>query len=333
MLAWLVDTIAAGQLADARGPRTPMALGLLAFAAGLLLAASAGGMAQFLAGRVLQGGGGGASFAAAYVAIARDYPDALRPRMMALTASVWILPAMVGPLASGAIAERMSWRVVFAGAVPLLGVAAWLVLPPLRPFAVRRPASDRSRFRPRCSWRSGSAWSWGRRACARWVCCGRCSRAESDSCSCSRRCAARRRPAPARRGPPMGMVARGLLAFSFFGTEAFVPLGAGDLRGATPTQAGLALSAGALGWIAASWTQDRIEVRRRRARTDSPHGRGGVLVSRARDRAGGADAPLSSQPFCWFRSAGRSPVLASALPTVRALCCALRRPLPPGRER
>jgi hypothetical protein len=64
----------------------------------------------------------------------------------------------------------------------------------------------------------------------------------------------------ARPGLPAGLATRGLVAFAFFGTEAFVPLGAGNLRGASPATAGLALTAGALGWIGASWLQERIEA-------------------------------------------------------------------------
>ena len=59
---------------------------------------------------------------------------------------------------------------------------------------------------------------------------------------------------------PAGLVVRALLGFSFYGTESFVPLGATELRGATPTAAGLALTTAALGWISASWTQDRLEA-------------------------------------------------------------------------
>jgi hypothetical protein len=64
-----------------------------------------------------------------------------------------------------------------------------------------------------------------------------------------------------RPGLPRSLLARGLLAFGFFGAEAYVPLGAGLLRGASPTRAGLALSTAALGWISASWAQDRLEAR------------------------------------------------------------------------
>ena len=146
MLAWLVGTTAGGLWADGRGPRPPMAAGLGAFGAGLLLAGSAHGMFQFLAGRALQGAGGGAVIAAAYVAIARGYPDAIRPRMMALTASTWILPAIGGPAISGAITQWIGWRYVFAGVVPFLALTAAVLLPQLRRFDVRAPLARGGRM-------------------------------------------------------------------------------------------------------------------------------------------------------------------------------------------
>ncbi len=263
MLAWLVGTIAAGQIADMHGPRRPMALGLCGFGGGLLLAASALGVPQFLLGRVLQGLGGGAMIAAAYVAIARGYPDHLRARMMAIASSVWILPAIVGPALSGAIAERASWRLVFAGIVPLLILVALLLLPPLGPLTVRqgKPMSSRIPAALQLALGTGIVLGvpnlhklnvWGRMALG--------------LLGLLVLLPALRTLLPSgtlvlRRGLPAGLMIRGLLAFSFFGTEAFVPLITGELRGASPAQAGLALSAGALGWIAASWAQERLDGR------------------------------------------------------------------------
>jgi len=266
MLASLVSTIAGGQMADAHGPFRPMALGLGAFGAGLLLAAAAGGMAQLLAGRALQGLGGGAMIAAVYVAIARGYPDAIRARMTAILASVWILPALVGPALSGAIVERASWRLVFAGLLPLLALAAWLVLPPLKKLAVvsalpAATAASRVPMAVRLAVGAGlvlaapSLRPWGLLAAAAVALAGGALLFPALKGLL---------PAGtllARRGLPTGLAVRGVLAFSFFGTEAFVPLGAGELRGATPSQAGLALSAGSLGWIATSWALDRLEAR------------------------------------------------------------------------
>jgi MFS family permease len=265
MLAWIVGTIAGGLVADARGPRAPMAAGLLAFGAGLVLAAAARGMLQLLAGRALQGAGGGAMVAAAYVAMARGYPDHVRPRMMALSASTWVIPAVVGPALSGAVAQWVGWRWVFLGILPLLAVTAVVVLPPLGRFAVRRPAADLARLSAAARLAVGAGLVLAAPSLSRWWA------AAALAAGTLLAVPALRALLPAgtvraRAGLPAGLAARALLAFSFFGTEAFIPLGAGSLRGATPARAGLALTAGALGWIAASWAQDRIEQR---------HGAGG----------------------------------------------------------
>lgn len=259
MLAWLVGTVLAGQLADSYGPRRPMALGLFGFGAGLLCSASAREMVQFLFGRVLQGWGGGCMLAAAFVAIARAYPDGQRSRMIALTSTVWILPAVGGPSLSGWVVEHVGWRLAFAGVVPLIALAAILVLPQLRALSVRRP----------------------------WVTSLRLSAAIRLACGMGVLVFALNHltdeplwaglgvglglglfiptlktllPAGTLRGRPvlpMGVLARGLLGFSFFGTEAFIPIASGELRGVSPMQAGLALSVAAFGWTTASWVLDR----------------------------------------------------------------------------
>ena len=263
MLAWLVGTIAGGLMADARGPRRPMAIGLLGFGGGLVLAGAAHGMAQFLGGRALQGAGGGAMIAGAYVAITRGYPDALRARMMALTASVWILPAIVGPALSGAITEWASWRWVFFAIVPLLGIVALLVLPPLRAFDQRQSVVVWPRMFSSLRVAAGS----GRvLAAPSLLAYGLVAAVAGVGIGFALLVPALRSLLPpgtlrSRPGLPAGLASRGLLAFSYFGTEAFVPLATGDLRGATPAEAGLALTAGALGWISASWIQDRLESR------------------------------------------------------------------------
>jgi MFS family permease len=263
MLAWMVGTIAGGLAADARGPRLPMALGLGAFAAGLALAGSAHGMAQFLAGRALQGLGGGGVVSASYVAIARGYPDALRARMMAVTASVWVLPAVVGPAASGAIAEWVGWRWVFAGILPFLAITALVVLPPLGRFAIRQPVAGGRRMLSVLGVATGAGLVIAAPDLVRF---GDAATIASAIVGIALMVPGLRALLPrgtftARPVLPAGLVLRGLLAYAFFGTEAFVPLGAGVLRGATPTQAGLALTAAALGWVSASWAQDRIEAR------------------------------------------------------------------------
>jgi MFS family permease len=64
-----------------------------------------------------------------------------------------------------------------------------------------------------------------------------------------------------RPGPPAVVAAIGLVAFGFFGTEAFVPLAITQVRGASLPVGGLALSAAAVTWTVGSWIQARLAPR------------------------------------------------------------------------
>jgi MFS family permease len=55
----LVGMVVSGQVCDRRGPRLPMVVGLGGFTAGLAVAGTATSMAQLVAGRCVQGFGGG----------------------------------------------------------------------------------------------------------------------------------------------------------------------------------------------------------------------------------------------------------------------------------
>jgi hypothetical protein len=58
-------------------------------------------------------------------------------------------------------------------------------------------------------------------------------------------------------GVPAAVALRGAMTMTFFGAEAFLPLGLTDVRGLSAGQAGLALTCGALGWAVGSWVQER----------------------------------------------------------------------------
>ena len=51
------------------------------------------------------------------------------------------------------------------------------------------------------------------------------------------------------------MLARGVLTFAFFGTDAFVPLVIQDVRHESVTYTGIVLTVSTLSWTAASWVQ------------------------------------------------------------------------------
>ena len=93
LLASLVGIVLAGHRADDVGPAQPLVVGIAVFGAGLVIVGGATSMAMVVAGRVVQGFGGGAVPAVAYVGIGRCYPAELRPRMFFVLSSAWVLPA------------------------------------------------------------------------------------------------------------------------------------------------------------------------------------------------------------------------------------------------
>ncbi|WP_087622961.1 MFS transporter [Aeromicrobium sp. PE09-221] len=114
---------------DRHGHAHPMVTGVSIFASGLVLSGVAGSMAWFVVGRAFQGIGAGLVSVALYVLVARAFPDHLRPRAFVVLTSAWVLPAVIGPLAAGMVAQHLGWRWVFLG-VPAVAVGALALLRP-----------------------------------------------------------------------------------------------------------------------------------------------------------------------------------------------------------
>src|SRR5580698_5248169 len=140
MLGSVIGIVAAGRQADRFGPARPFLAGLILFCAGLTIAGLAPTMLVLVAGRTLQGIGAGAVPAVAYVAIGRSLPERLRARMMAFMSTAWVIPGLVGPAVSAAVASLAGWRWVFLGLLPLVAVTGSLALPALFRLG-RQPAS------------------------------------------------------------------------------------------------------------------------------------------------------------------------------------------------
>lgn len=130
-LATLSAVPIAGRAVDRFGARAVLAPALGAFATGLLVAATALAMPILLAGQFLQGAGGGGLYALSLGTVATTYPDRLRPRVMALLASMWILPGLVGPPIGAFIASTIGWRWAFLAPVPILLIGWLLIVPAL----------------------------------------------------------------------------------------------------------------------------------------------------------------------------------------------------------
>ncbi|MDX3803011.1 MFS transporter [Streptomyces sp. AK04-3B] len=258
----LFGMVFAGQLSDRRGPLGALASGIAAFAAGLVLSGSAGTMWVFILGRAVQGLGGGLVIVALYVVVGRAYPERLRPAIMAAFAACWVVPSVVGPLAAGAVTERLGWRWVFLGIPALVVLPLALALPQIRrraggPVAGTAVAAfDRRRIRLALGISLGA---------------GLLQYAAQDLrplsvapavAGCALLVPAVLGLLPrgtwrAARGLPSVVLLRGLAAGSFIAAESFVPLMLVTQRGLSPTLAGLSLAAGGGTWALGSWVQSR----------------------------------------------------------------------------
>lgn len=257
----LLGIVTAGQLVDDRGAALPFAAGLALFSGGLLIGGLAPSMGVLVAGRVAQGIGAGAIPAVAYASVGRSYPASLRPRVFAVFSSAWVVPGLVGPAASGAIADAWGWRAVFLALLPFVALAAAIALPALAAAMPngadpREPGGRELRLQSLVLTAavtavlvaaSGAPLALGvalvvvglpvaARAFLRLVPAGTL------------------RLAP---GLPAAVLVRGILTFTFFGTDAYVSLTFQDVRHQPTWVAGAALTGATLTWATAAWVQER----------------------------------------------------------------------------
>ncbi|WNZ11136.1 MFS transporter [Streptomyces sp. 11x1] len=287
----LFGMVLAGQWADRRGPLGALTTGIGAFAAGLVLSGTAGAMWLFILGRAVQGLGGGLVIVALYVVVGRAYPERLRPSIMAAFAASWVIPSVVGPLASGAVTEQLGWRWVFLGIPALVVLPLGLALPQIRRRAAGPVASasgpDASASGPvalpsapasASASASASAPSFDRRrirlAFGISLGAGLLQYAAQDLRWWSLVPAVvgvallvpavsgllPRGTYRAVRGLPAVVLLRGVAAGSFVAAESFVPLMLVTQRGLSPTLAGFSLAAGGATWALGSWVQARARV-------------------------------------------------------------------------
>jgi MFS family permease len=275
----LLGSVVSGGWCDARGPAGPARTGVLLFGSGLLVCGLAHSFPVLLAGRALAGLGGGLIGVALYVVIAAVYSSAMQPRMFSWLSAGWVLPGIVGPVVAGWLAENVSWRAVFLLVPPLAIPPTLALLPRLGSIGVRGPAESGSadgvpsgagavrRITGGVGLAGGVlALQWGLGGVGRLAgpARGLAAAAAVAGIGLALTCFTRLVPPGAltlRRGLPAVITLRGLYAGTFFGVEAFIPLMLVTQRGLSPTQAGLVLTSGALGWTAGSFLQARPGLR------------------------------------------------------------------------
>jgi MFS family permease len=271
MLGNVVGIVAAGRQADRFGPARPFLAGLALFGAGLAIAGLAPSMLVLVAGRALQGTGAGAVPAIAYVSIGRSLPERLQARMMAVLSTAWVVPGLVGPAISAAVASLVGWRWVFLGLLPVVAVTGSMAMPALfrmgkQPVAggepatgtVHRPSDGLTAAAGAGLMLTGVSLVAG----ARDVVAG----AGVLLAGVAAVSVALRRLLPAgtfiaRPGLPAVILSRGLLTFAFFGADAYVTLTITTVRHHSPALAGIAVSGSTLAWTAGAWLQSRLNAR------------------------------------------------------------------------
>lgn len=125
------------------GPRNACLAALAAFTAGSMGCALAPTMPWLLAGRTVQGVGGGLLAALSYGLIQLVFAPRLWPRAVALVSGMWGMATLCGPAVGGLFAQAGHWRWAFWSLLPLAAVQALLVAVQLRPGAgVRHARAD-----------------------------------------------------------------------------------------------------------------------------------------------------------------------------------------------
>jgi MFS family permease len=258
LIASVVATVVSGRIGDRRGPAPGLLAGPALFAAGLLVAGTANGMALLLLGRVLQGFGSGLLLVSVSLLIALTYTDRERPVIYAANAAAWVLPAVVGPSVAGVLTVTVGWRWVFLGLVPLVFVAVALLVSVIRRLPVHRPGEGVERAGVPSAVVAAfgvAALSWAAQhpsllslgyGVAGLVALG----------------FSLRRLLPAgtltsRPGLPTVIASRALISGAMTGMEAYLPLTMSAVHGYSPALAGLPLTISALGWSGASLAQGR----------------------------------------------------------------------------
>ncbi|MFE2937455.1 MFS transporter [Streptomyces sp. NPDC059255] len=267
--ASLLGGVLGGHWADRAGAQRPLAAGMVLAVATLLVSGASTSIWQLAAGRFLDGLAGGMVAVSVNTAIGQTYPDHLRPRVLALMSTCWIVPSLVGPPLAGLVAEWWTWRVVFFGLAALTALPALVVVAVLRgpAWAARKaPTEDRS---PRPALMIATAVSLGA-ALGQYGVSGwdiRHLLFAAGGFALLGVFASRLLPPGtwrAARGLPATVLLCGLGSGVFFTLEAYVPLLLVTDRGAPPLVIGLAFTGAALAWAGSSWLQGRLPAHRPR---------------------------------------------------------------------
>ncbi len=129
LLAYMVTIPVLGRVSDILGRRPVFAVALVIFLVGSVLSARAGGLGSLIAGRAIQGFGGGALVPVTMALVGDLLPARRRAAVIGLVGAIDTMGWVLGPLYGAALLGLTgSWRVVFWVNVPITIVTVFILL-------------------------------------------------------------------------------------------------------------------------------------------------------------------------------------------------------------
>ncbi len=127
IVASIVGATLTAKLLAWRGPRAAYWLALGIFCVGVVVCAWAPNMGWMLAGRTVQGLGGGLLTALSYALIRVVFEPPLWSRAMALVSGMWGVATLFGPAVGGLFAQGGHWRWAFWSLLPVAALQALVI--------------------------------------------------------------------------------------------------------------------------------------------------------------------------------------------------------------
>ena len=131
-VASIVGSAGSSVLMRKLGTRLALIVATLILVAGTAACGSAPTMTVVVAGRAIQGLGGGLIFGVVHGMVRELFPEPMWAGRLALISGAWGVAAIGGPFVGGVLAQMGLWRVAFWGMVPVIvapALVSWWLLP------------------------------------------------------------------------------------------------------------------------------------------------------------------------------------------------------------
>lgn len=255
----IIAATCAGLITATFGARNTYCTGAAVFSAGAVVIALAPAMGWIIAGRFVQGLGGGLIAGVAYVLVRSTFPEAAWARAISLLSGMWSVSILVGPLLGGVFARYGHWRGAFVAVAVIAGVlavGAFRRLPVARAEAKAKPRFPGARLVLICAAIASASSA----AVASLPLAKAALIALAVALLAAMLRVDRRAPAPLLPGDAfalttptgVGLWLIVLLAVAYSPLQIFIPIFLQSLHGLDPLSAGYGVACASLGWTAAA---------------------------------------------------------------------------------